>query len=125
MHKAILKCFVILLFITLLSLNGYGSDTSQETKNLESELNIHRLLMQLQENHEEIKNFKSQVEQAQAQYRQSKGLYYPTLDLMADGGRQNIDQEFSNDTNENRYNVILRARQLITDFGKTKGIVDR
>ncbi|WP_300461817.1 TolC family protein [Desulfobacula sp.] len=125
MHKVILKCFVIFLFIALVSLNGYASDGLQKTKNLASELNLHHLLMQLQENHEEIKNFQSQVEQAQAQYLQSKGLYYPTLDLMADGGRQDIDQEFSNDTNENRYNVTLRARQLITDFGKTKGIVDR
>lgn len=125
MHKVFLNCLVILSFTVGLSINSYGSDGSQNTKNSESEFTLHALLMQLEENHEEIKSFKSKVEQARDLYLQSKALYYPTMDLMADGGREKIDKEFSNDTNENRYNIALRATQLITDFGKTKDVVAR
>ncbi|MFH2091937.1 MAG: TolC family protein [Pseudomonadota bacterium] len=90
-----------------------------------SSLNLQSLLIHLIENHEEIKSVKHQVEQFQAQYAQSKGLYYPTMNLAANGGEETINKEFVSDTTETRYEVTLRADQLITDFGKTSHTIDR
>jgi len=106
-------------------MNAFGADDSKTAKDAGPELTIKNLLMQVINNHEEIKSFKSQVEQAKELYLKSKGLYYPTLDLVGDGGREKINKEFIIDTNENRYNISLRANQLITDFGKTEDTIER
>jgi len=106
-------------------MNVYGSDSSQTAIESSPNLTLRGLLIHLLKNHEEIKNFKSQVERAKADYSQSKGLYYPTMDLIGDGGRESIDKEYSADTTENRYYVSLMAKQLITDFGKTQDTIAR
>ena len=125
MNKLISNFLVIIFFTFCLSMNASGDDGSQTQKKLTPELSLKNLLIQVINNHEEIKSFKSQVEQAKELYLKSKGLYYPTLDLVADGGREKIDKEYYTDTNENRYNITLRANQLITDFGKTQDIIAR
>jgi len=125
MHKFISGYLVLFFFTFCLSINTYGNDESQNTNDSISKLNLQSLLIHLVKNDEEIKRFKSQAEQAKAQHSQSKGLYYPTMDLLADGGREKIDNDFRPDTNENRYNITLRANQLITDFGKTLDTIDR
>jgi adhesin transport system outer membrane protein len=106
-------------------MNASGDEGSQTAKNSAPTLTLKNLLIQVINNHEEIKSFESQVEQAKAQYLQSKGLYYPTLDLVADGGREKINKEEGIDTNQDRYNITLRANQLITDFGKTENTIAR
>ena len=125
MYKSILNYFVLFFFTFCLSMNVYGSDSSQTAIESSPNLTLRGLLIHLLKNHEEIKNFKSQVERAKADYSQSKGLYYPTMDLIGDGGRESIDKEYSADTTENRYYVSLMAKQLITDFGKTQDTIAR
>jgi len=106
-------------------MNVYGSDSSQTAIESSPNLTLRGLLIHLLKNHEEIKNFKSQVERAKADYSQSKGLYYPTMDLIGDGGREDINKEYGFDTDENRYYISLIAKQLITDFGKTQDTIAR
>lgn len=125
MHKSVLNFSVIVFFTFCLSMNGYGAEGSQNTNDSAPNLTPRGLLIHILKNHEEIKSFESQVEQARARYSQSKGLYYPTMDLRANGGRENIDKEYYTDTNETRYVVTLRANQLITDFGKTRDTIKR
>ncbi len=83
------------------------------------------LLTDLSRSHEEIQSLKKQVDAAKARLTQARGEYLPSLDLSADGGRESIDKEFSSDTTETRYDVSLKASQLITDFGKTTGSIER
>ncbi|MDA8135676.1 MAG: TolC family protein [Desulfobacteraceae bacterium] len=104
-------------------MDAYGETPSQNTN--ASYPTLRGWLITVLKNNEEIKSFENQVEQAKARYSQSKGLYYPTMDLRADGGREKINKEFSADTEENRYNITLRANQLITDFGKTQDSIAR
>ena len=126
MHKPISTYFLIFVFTFCLSMNiSTNVYSSQDKNSSSSNLKLQSLLIHLIKNHEELKSLDSRVEQAKAQYSQSKGLYYPSIDLSADGGREKIDKEFSSDTNENRYNVTLRASQLITDFGKTTNTIKR
>ncbi len=105
--------------------NAHGDTTSSTTDNSDPKPTLSSWLTHALANHEEIKNFSSQVDQANAQYLQSKGLYLPTLDLIADGGREKINKEFTRDTNETRYDIALRANQLITDFGRTENTIAR
>ncbi len=113
--------FFFLIFC--MSMDAYGETPSQNTN--ASYPTLRGWLITVLKNNEEIKSFENQVEQAKARYSQSKGLYYPTMDLRADGGREKINKEFSADTEENRYNITLRANQLITDFGKTQDSIAR
>ena len=126
MHKPISTYFLIFVFTFCLSMNLSTNVYSSQDKNSSpSNLKLQSLLIHLIKNHEELKSLDSRVEQAKAQYSQSRGLYYPSIDLSADGGREKIDKEFSSDTNENRYDITLRASQLITDFGKTTNTIKR
>jgi outer membrane protein, adhesin transport system len=115
MRKFRLTIFVISLTLIYFSSFSIASDPAP---NPPLKLNLHSLLIDLIKNHEEIKSIKSLVEQAQAQRSQVKGLYFPTLNIIADVGPESINKEFASDTNETRYNVTLSANQLITDFGK-------
>ncbi len=123
MKKIFPAYLTFFFFMFCLSMNAYGDASSQSTN--ASHPTLRGWLITVLKNHEEIKSFESQVEQASARYSQSKGLYYPTMDLRADGGREKINKEFSADTEENRYNITLRANQLITDFGKTQDSIAR
>lgn len=114
---------IVFCLILCISMSAYGNDASQETKL--SPTDLPGLLRNALQAHEDLKNFESQVERAQAQYRKTQSLYYPTLDLRANGGREWIDKEFTSDTDMNRYDVALRANQLITDFGKTTEMINR
>ncbi|MDD9300916.1 MAG: TolC family protein [Desulfobacter sp.] len=85
----------------------------------------HAMLSQLVENHQEIKTYAHKVESAQTMLRQSKGLYYPSLDLYGDAGKEGIEKEFNESTHQWRHEVTLKGTQLITDFGKTIHTIDR
>ncbi|MCP3874538.1 MAG: TolC family protein [Desulfobacteraceae bacterium] len=127
MSRFFLKTSYIFVFILALTINVYCGNI-QPISTISTEipsLEIHSLMQQVLENHEEIKSLQSKVDEANAEYLKNKGLWYPTLDLTADGGREKIDKEFSNETNENRYNASLRAEQLITDFGKSSNTIKR
>lgn len=125
MYKFISNTLMIFSLIFFLSLNAHGEIGSQTTQSPPSGLTLPNLLKNVLETHKDLKNFESQVEKADAQYRKARGLYYPVLDFRADGGREKIDKELSADTNMNRYNVTLSANQLITDFGKSREIIAR
>ena len=87
----------------------------------------HGTLSQLLANHQEIKTYKHRVESAENMLRQSVGLYLPSLDLYGDGGKENITKEIGDDVNtyQWRHEVTLKVTQLLTDFGKTTGTIDR
>ncbi len=125
MYKIISNFFLVFFLMFCLSPNVHGDEGSQTTKPSLSGLTLPDLLKNVLETHEDLKNFESQVEKIEAQYRKAMALYYPTLDLQADGGREKIDKEFNADTNMNRYNVTFSANQLVTDFGKTRKIIGR
>ena len=125
MKKFFPNYLTFFFFMFCLSMNAYGDAPSQSSNASESHPTLRSRLITVLKNHEEIKSFENQVEQARARYSQSKGLYYPTMDLRADGGREKINKEFIADTEENRYNITLRANQLITDFGKTQDSIAR
>jgi TolC family type I secretion outer membrane protein len=125
MYKIISNLASVFVLIFCLSVNSYGNDLSSKATNTPVDSTLHSLLENVLQTHEDIKNFESQVEKAHAQHRKTRGLYYPTLDLRADGGRERTDREFGSDTVMNRYDASLRANQLITDFGKTQNMIDR
>lgn len=127
MHGQTRICAVAVSLIVsfLISLNVYAGDITKKLTNEQNRFELQNLLIYLINNNEEIKSLEKQVEQARAQYSQSKGLYFPSMDLTADGGEEYIDKEFSGDTTETRYEVVLRAEQLITDFGKTTNTIRR
>ncbi len=125
MYKIILHLASVFFLIFCLSMSAYGKDSSREANNAPVDLTLTSLLENVLQTHEDIKKFESQVEGARAQHRKTRGLYYPTLDLRADGGRERIDREFGSDTVMNRYDASLRSNQLITDFGKTRNMIDR
>lgn len=121
-----ITCFLTIFFVLLyLTPQVAANSPSEITDKYKPNLNLRSLLIYLIKNHEEIKNLQSQVDQAKIQYSQSKGLYYPTMNLTGDTGKETIHKEFTKDTTENRYSVSLRASQLITDFGKTSETIDR
>jgi len=125
MDKIISTFISVFFLICFLSLSAYGKEAPQDTKYAPVNLTLPGLLKNVLQTHEDIKNFERQVEKARLQLRKTRALYFPTLDLRADGGRERIDREFGSDTVLNRYDASLRANQLITDFGKSKNRIDR
>jgi len=81
------------------------------------------MLKKLLENHQEIKSLKHRVESAEAVLEQSRGMYYPSIDLFGDTGRERIRREGQDDTTEYRHELTLKASQLITDFGRTTNAI--
>ncbi len=88
-------------------------------------LDMKSLMSHLLTTHEEIKSYQDKVNGARFQLRQALGDYYPALDFFGDAGWEKIEKEYSQDTDESRHNITLKATQLITDFGKTTGTIDR
>ena len=133
MHKIICKSTLVLLFIFCFSTMALGQDKTtvpvkkpiEKTTEKKINLDLKVLLNSLLENHEEIKTYEHRLESAKAQARQSKGLYYPRLDLFGDAGYEKIDKEYLLDSEENRHKVTLKGTQLITDFGKTTHTIER
>ncbi len=88
--------------------------------------NPHDVLSQLLTNHQEVQTYKHRVESAENLLRQSLGLYLPSLDLSGDYGHESIQKEYiESHTDMWRHEVTLKATQLIYDFGKTLGTIDR
>lgn len=77
------------------------------------------LINNLLENHQEIQTFQHRVESARARVQQSKGLYYPSINVRGDAGREDVRREYQDETIEFRHEIALKASQLITDFGRT------
>jgi TolC family type I secretion outer membrane protein len=125
MYKIISTFVSVFFLIFCLSAIASGDDNSLETNSAPVDLTLPGLLETVLQTHEDIKKFESQVERARAQHQKTQALYYPTLDLRADGGRERVDREFGSDTVMNRYDASLRANQLITDFGKTQNMINR
>jgi TolC family type I secretion outer membrane protein len=125
MYKIISNLVSVFFLVFCLSVNANGNEVSGEAKSTPLDWTLPGLLETVLQTHEDIKNFESQVEKARAQHRKIRGMYYPTLDLRADGGRERIDREYGSDTVLNRYDASLRANQLVTDFGKTRNMIDR
>jgi len=113
---------LIIFFILCFSLSGFCADPEAKEP---FDPNLHALLTRLLNQNEEIQTFQHRVDSAQALVKQTRALYYPTLDLYGDTGQEKTEKEFEKDTNEFRHQVTLRGNQLITDFGKTTNIIKR
>ncbi len=122
MNRHIYHSIRIIFFVLCFSLNGFCATPDNNTQ---FNPNLHVLLTHLLKNNEEIQTFRHRVDSAQALVKQHRALYYPTLDLYGDTGREKVEKEFEKDTNEFRHDLTLRGNQLITDFGKTTSIIER
>ena len=125
MKKYVYALVMIFFSIACFSTVLFGKTTTQKQNKDEFNPDPYVLLSNLLKNHEEIRTYRHRLESAEGQLRQSKGLYYPTLDLSGDAGRERVDKEFDNDTRKSRHEITLRANQLITDFGRTTNTIKR
>lgn len=129
MAKKIVPIVMAMFFVFNFSFTAFGESTSAGENSPASipgfSPDIQGLLTSLLDTHEEIQSYTHRVESAKAVLRQSKGLYYPHLDLYGDTGWEKIRKETADDTEEDRYNVTLRGTQLITDFGRTTNTIAR
>lgn len=125
MNKLICKSILVLLVVFCFSTMALGQDKTTAPAEKKINLDLKVLLISLLENHEEIKTYKHRLESAKAQARQSKGLYYPRLDLFGDAGYEKIEKEHLFDSEETRHKVTLKGTQLLTDFGKTTHTIER
>ncbi len=87
--------------------------------------NFKEFLPDLLKNHDLIRSYKERHVAAGFLLRQSRAGYYPSIDLTANGGTEDIDKEGLPETYHERHYAGLRATQLITDFGLTSGTIEK
>lgn len=75
--------------------------------------------------HKEIQSYRHRVESAESVLWQSIGRYLPAVNLTGDTGHEEIQKENAATTSEWRHEISLKGTQLITDFGKTTGAINR
>ena len=75
-------------------------------------------------NHKTILATKSDIEAAKLRVKQSKGGYFPSLDVTANYGHENIIKYGpGNNTQLMARDATAKITQTITDFGLTKSTV--
>jgi len=77
------------------------------------------LLVDLLSTHDMIKYSEENISSADAGLKANKSARYPSLDISSDAGHQKLTYEDAGYTDEWRSSSTVRAKQLITDFGKT------
>ncbi len=114
--RSILGMLVLLFFLSPWTLQAQGQSAAEAQ-------DLHAHLGQLLEEHEQIRSFADRVQSAESQARQALAQYYPSLDVDADGGREDVEKEYGENTVFNRFDAGITLSQLITDFGATTGAI--
>ncbi len=118
MGKFVIGCFIFLI--------GVGSFVSaQEEKDEFIPYNLKAALKSVLNNHKTILATKSDIEAAKLRLKQSKGGYFPSLDVTANYGHENIIKYGpGNNTQLMGRDATAKITQTITDFGLTKSTVE-
>jgi len=88
------------------------------------EFDLLKALQDVLDNHKLVKASSIDIKAAQFRLKQSKGGYFPSLDLTATHGHENINKYGSgNNTQLMARDATAKITQTITDFGLTKSIV--
>ncbi len=109
-----MKKIFLVSIIVLLALPGTGSAQG-----------LRHILPELMNQHEQIKAAEANRDAAISILKQARGGWYPSVDLSSDAGKEGIRRTNHSHTSEWRNVQTLRGRQLVTDFGKTSGSIDR
>jgi adhesin transport system outer membrane protein len=86
---------------------------------------LRHILPELMNQHELIKAAESKRDAALSALDQAWGEWYPSVDLLSEAGQEDIRKTDHSDTSELRNVQTIRGRQLVTDFGRTSGTIDR
>ena len=118
MGKLVIGCLIFLI--------GVGSFVSaQEEKDEFIPYNLKAALKSVLNNHKTILATKSDIEAAKLRLKQSRGGYFPTLDVTANYGHENIIKYGpGNNTQLMARDATAKITQTITDFGLTKSTVE-
>ena len=115
--------FLILLIFALF----FDSALSQEEQNATPEIeyfNLDSALKSVLRNHKMIKATKNDVEAAKFRLKQSRGGFFPSLDVTANYGHENIIKYGAgNNTQLAARDATAKITQTITDFGLTRSTV--
>ena len=118
MGKLVIGCLIFLI--------GVGSFVSaQEEKEEVIPYNLKAALKSVLNNHRTILATKSDIEAAKLRLKQSRGGYFPSLDVTANYGHENIIKYGpGNNTQLMGRDATAKITQTITDFGLTKSTVE-
>ncbi|MGX9364541.1 TolC family protein [Desulfoplanes sp. PS50] len=86
---------------------------------------LRHILPELMNQHELIKAAESKRDAALSALDQAWGEWYPSVDLLSEAGQEDIRRTDHSNTSELRNVQTIRGRQLVTDFGRTSGTIDR
>ena len=104
------------LFLSLFSFNLW----SQENSNV-IPYNLEAALKSVLSNHKTILATKNDINAAKLRVKQSRGGYFPSLDVTANWGHENIIKYGpGNNTQLNARDATAKVTQTISDFGVTK-----
>ena len=118
MGKLVIGCLIFLI--------GVGSFVSaQEEKEEVVPYNLKAALKSVLNNHRTILATKSDIEAAKLRLKQSRGGYFPSLDVTANYGHENIIKYGpGNNTQLMARDATAKITQTISDFGLTKSTVE-
>ncbi len=98
---------------------------AQEVKDEVIPYNLKAALKSVLNNHKTILATKSDIEAAKLRLKQSRGGYFPSLDVTANYGHENIIKYGpGNNTQLMARDATAKITQTITDFGLTKSTVE-
>lgn len=107
------------LFLSLFSFNLW----SQENSNV-IPYNLEAALKSVLSNHKTILATKNDINAAKLRLKQSRGGYFPSLDVTANWGHENIIKYGpGNNTQLNARDATAKVTQTISDFGVTKSAI--
>ena len=86
---------------------------------------LRHILPELMNHHELIKAAEANRDAALSALEQARGGWYPSVDLSSEAGQEDIRRTDHSDTSDLRNVQTIRGSQLVTDFGRTSGTVDR
>ena len=99
--------------------------SAQEVKDEVIPYNLKAALKSVLNNHKTILATKSDIEAAKLRLKQSRGGYFPSLDVTANYGHENIIKYGpGNNTQLMARDATTKITQTITDFGLTKSTVE-
>ncbi len=109
----------IILFLSLFAF----SVSSQENSNV-IPYNLEAALKSVLANHKTVLATKNDINAAKLRVKQSRGGYFPSLDVTANWGHENIIKYGpGNNTQLNARDATAKITQTITDFGVTESAV--